>query len=201
MKSINYVHEYGLNPFKRVVYLFNNKYSEENKGVDFRQAQSFILNMDLLESKSDDPIQINMYSIGGEWDSGMAIYDRILSSRCETTILVHSHASSMSGVILQAATNRVMMPNAHFMMHYGNESFEGDYLSCMNYMKHTKNNADMMFDIFAKRIAASEHSSYFGRSENYIKQTFKKKCKDGDWYLTAEQTKSIGLIDRIYGKD
>lgn len=200
MRSINYVHEYGINPFKRTVYLFNNKYSEENKGVDFRQAQSFILNMDLLESKSLEPIYINMYSIGGDWYSGIAIYDRIKTCKCETILLAHSHASSMSGIILQAADKRIMMPNAHFMIHYGTESFEGDYLSCVKYMKHSEGLADKMFDIFSKKIGASKHSCYFGRSDSYIKKELRKKCKDGDWYLTPEEAKNIGLIDEIYEK-
>ena len=54
-----------------------------------------------------------MQSIGGSWGAGTSIYDAIASCKSYVTIVVYGQAESMSGVILQAADNRLMSPSSH----------------------------------------------------------------------------------------
>ena len=94
-------------------------YDEGETGVDHFMAEYLIKGMHSLESKNKKPILIIMNNPGGDWYHGMAIYDAIKSSPCECTIKVYGHAMSMGSIILQAADNRIMMPNSRFMIHYG----------------------------------------------------------------------------------
>jgi ATP-dependent protease ClpP protease subunit len=198
MKSIEYVHNHNINPLKRIIYLVGCPgQNDEDGGVDFRQAQSFIKNMDLLESKSDDPIVIQMYSTGGDWFAGMAIFDRIVTSSCKVTMVAHSHATSMSGIILQAAHERIMMPSAHFMLHYGSDGTSSDYLSVLNYIEYAKTHiGETMFDIYANRCVNGEF--FKGKTLKQIKSFLKKKLKSGDWYLSPAEAVKYGFIDRVF---
>jgi ATP-dependent protease ClpP protease subunit len=198
MRSIDYVHSHNINPVKRIIYLVNYPgVNDENDGVDFRQAQNFIKNMDLLESKSNDPITIQMYSTGGDWFAGIAIFDRIISSGCRVTMVAHAHATSMSGIILQAAHERIIMPNAHFMLHYGSEGMAADYLSVLNYTEYAKNHiGESMFDIYASRCVDGEF--FKGKTLKQTKVFLKKKLKSGDWYLSPTQALKYGFIDKVF---
>lgn len=196
-KYAELVHGFNLNPSIRNIYLFNHSgNSDENPGVDFRQAQTFLRNMDLLEQKSSDPITIQMYSIGGDWYAGMAIYDRIITSACKVTMIAHGLASSMSGIILQAADRRIMMPNAHFMLHYGSESIEGDYQSVRNAIKFGERIEKTMIDIYAKRCIKAP--KFKDASLDTVKKNIELNIKNGDWYLTPEEAKEWGFIDEIF---
>jgi ATP-dependent protease ClpP protease subunit len=96
-----------------------HKNDDEESGVDNFMAESFIKGIHILSAKSNDPITILMNNPGGDWYHGMAIYDAIKTSTCYCNIKVYGHAMSMGSIILQAADNRIMMPNSRFMIHYG----------------------------------------------------------------------------------
>ena len=61
----------------------------------------------------------------------MAIYDAIQACKSYVTI-GYGQAESMSGIILQAADNRLMSPHSHFMAHFGSTDCSGDYLRLKN---------------------------------------------------------------------
>jgi ATP-dependent protease ClpP protease subunit len=198
MKSIEYAHNHNINPLKRTIYLFSYPGpNDEDGGVDFRQAQNFIKNMDLLESKSDDPVTVHMYSTGGDWFAGMAIFDRIVASNCKVSMVAHSYATSMSGIILQAAQERIMMRHAHFMLHYGSDGTSSDYLSVLNYIDYAKTHiGETMFDIYANRCMGSEF--FKEKTPKQIKAFLKKKLKSGDWYLSPTEAVKYGFIDKVF---
>ena len=111
----------------RTIYMGSTGYTfdESETGVDHSMAEYFIKGMHTLESKNNKPILIIMNNPGGDWYHGMAIYDAIKYSSCECTIKVYGHAMSMGSIILQAADNRIMMPNSRFMIHYGYDGKSG----------------------------------------------------------------------------
>jgi len=194
VSEIEMVHNFNINPETREIYLVNWP-SDENPGVDHRMAQNFIKNINLLESISKDPIIIHMHSIGGSWFDGMAIFDRIQASECETTIVAYGYAESMSGIILQAAKKRYMSKNAYFMLHYGSDGTVADVLSFQNYSNFAKKQSDIMFDIYAENCAKSEFFSK--KSKQQIISFLKKKLKSGDWYLSSQDAVKYGFIDDI----
>jgi ATP-dependent protease ClpP protease subunit len=105
----------------RTIYMGSAQYlsSDSESGVDYLMAERFIKGIHSLELKNTKPILIMMNNPGGDWFHGMAIYDAIKTCKCHCTIRVYGHAMSMGSVILQAADERIMMPNSRMMVHYG----------------------------------------------------------------------------------
>jgi len=102
--TISDVQTYGLDVKNRERYLHGYiGNTDEDPGVEYRMAAQFYKNIRLLDSISNLPIIIHMFSEGGEWDAGMAIYDAIALSKSYITIIAYGQASSMSSIILQAA--------------------------------------------------------------------------------------------------
>ena len=84
------VHSYGLDADNRIIYLQEKEDETDSPGVDYRMAQTFVRNINILQSASEDPITIYMQTLGGCWYSGMGIYDAIKFSRCKSTIVGYS---------------------------------------------------------------------------------------------------------------
>lgn len=111
----------------RTLYIGSAGYTSDDyeTGVDHVMAEYLIKGIHSLESENKKLITIIMNNPGGDWHHGMAIYDAIKYSPCPTAIRVYGHAMSMGSIILQAANQRILMPSARFMMHYGTDSKAG----------------------------------------------------------------------------
>jgi len=160
----------------RMIYMGSMHTHEDGSegGVDHNMTECFIKGMHVLESKNKKPITVIMNNPGGDWYHGMAIYDAIKYSNCHITIKVYGYAMSMGSVILQAADERIMMPNSRFMIHYGTDGIAG----------HTK--------IFEKWADESKRNNWI--MENiYLDSMLEKEEKEGGGHLA-------GAISRILAK-
>ena len=196
------LHNYGANLSTREIFLHNSFSSDDNQnpGVEYKMANTFIKNIRILEGRSQDPIKIHMQSVGGEWADGMAIYDSIAMCKSYVTIIVYGQAESMSSIILQAADHRLMTPNSYFMSHYGSSDINTDYLSAMNYAEYERRTCDIMMNIYAKRCVDGKFFlEKFGKkpSDKQVKQFLIRKLKSGDWYLNAEEAVYYGFADGV----
>ena len=201
--SIGEIHNYGIDVKNREIYLHSAKDNgEDDPGVDYRMAINFVKNIRHLDSLSSGEIRINMQSIGGGWQAGMSIYDAIQSCKSYVTIITYGQAESMSGIILQAADNRLMSPHSHFMAHFGSTDCSGDYLGAQKWAELDRKNLDVMLDIFATKCQKT--GEYFRERKHNVSKTkasIKRKMKDGDWYLPASEAVYFGFADGIdYGK-
>jgi len=200
--TISDVHSYGLDVKNREIYLHSYVCnSEEDPGVEYRMASTFYKNIRLLDTINHEPIIIHMLSIGGEWDAGMAIYDVINMCQSYVTIITYGQASSMSSIILQAADKRIMTPNAHFMLHYGSVDCGGDHLSAHNYAKVDKKNTETMIGIYSEGCLNSKYfkEHYSDLTDDKVRNYLKRKLKDGDWYLDANESVYYGFADCVLG--
>lgn len=198
--TISDVHSYGLDVKNRELYLHGYVgNTDEDPGVEYRMAAQFYKNMRILDANSQEPIIIHMFSEGGEWDAGMAMFDAITLCRSYVTIVAYGQASSMSSIILQAADRRVMTPNAHFMAHYGSVDCGGDHLSAHNYAKVDKKNTETMMDIYSAGCVKGKYfkESYTDINQDKVKNYLKRKLKDGDWYLDAHEAVYYGFADAV----
>ena len=194
------IHSYGLDVKNREIFL-QNKEEAENPGVDYRMSQMFLKNITVLERNGDEPIIIYMQSEGGCWYSGMGIYDAIKQSRSKISIVAYNQVESMSSIIFQAADRRVLMPNCNFMCHFGSSELSGDFLSAQNFAMVDKLNMQNMVNIYADRCVKT--GKYFKDRQDSlskVKTYIKRKMKDGDWYLTAEQAVFYGFADAVFSK-
>lgn len=199
--SISDVNSYGLDVNNREIYLHSyiSSQEEESPGVDYRMTATFYKNLRLLDTVNQDPIIIHMHSVGGNWYDGMAIFDAITVCRSYITIIVYGQAESMSSVILQAADARVMMPNSYFMAHFGSSGYEGNYLDVQQAARFEKKGTELMLDIYSERMIKGKYikDSYTAPTHDKVKNFLKRRLKDGDWYLEAEEAVYYGFADNV----
>jgi ATP-dependent protease ClpP protease subunit len=197
---IESIHCQNIDLKQREIYLHGQHGSfDDDPGVEYRMATTFIKNIRHLDYTKNEPILIHMHSLGGNWGDGMAIFDAIKICRSHVTILVYGQAESMSSIILQAADKRIMMPNSHFMCHYGSSGNSGNYLDTQNWSKFEEKILDTMLDIYVEKTVKGK---YFKEKFNpvtpeKVKRFLKRKLKDGDWYLTSHEAVYYGLADNV----
>lgn len=195
---ITEIHAYGIDTKNREIYLNEFDDSGESAGVDHRMLQTFIKNINILSGMKESPITIHLQTIGGCWYAGMGIYDAISKCQSDVNIIGYSQVCSMGTVIMQSANKRLMYENSVFMCHFGSTDLSGDYLSAQKYSQLDKANADKMLSIYASKC--SETGEFFierGYNVSKTKQYIKRKLKDGDWYLNAEEALHYGFIDEV----
>jgi len=198
--AIGDIHSYNVNFQSREIYLHSHiGNEEEDPGVEYKMAAKFIKNIRTLDSINSKPILVHMLSVGGDWQSGMAIYDAITMCNSFVSIIVYGQAESMSSIILQASDNRVMTPHSYFMLHYGNGSYEGNYLDVQAASKYDKYCCDIMLDIYSYGFIKSRvfKESYKGGTIDKARNYIMRKMKNGDWYLSARGAVDNGFADNV----
>ena len=198
----NDLHNHSVNVYTREIYIhgyYGVGIDSEESEIDFKVAATFLKNLHLLDQLGRAAITIHMNILGGSWCDGIAMINAIRASHSNITIINYSAASSMSGVLLQAADKRVMMPYSHFMMHHGGVGLEYTASKAASEaIKFNDYECNVMLDIFAERAV---NGPYFLEREWDVKQIKKffinKLQAKTDWYLTAEKSILFGLADSI----
>src|SRR5262245_18722056 len=144
--------------------------------------------MQLLYCESEKPKkEISMYinSPGGVVTSGMAIYDTMQFIRSPIATLCIGQAASMGSLLLAAGTPgmRYALPNARIMVHQPSGGFS---VQASDIERHVEDSVKMK-----RRL-----------NEVYVKHTRKnyetiEKTLDRDYFMTADQAKDFGLIDKV----
>src|SRR6476620_8080270 len=142
----------------------------------------------LLFLEAENPkkeISIYINSPGGIVTSGMAIYDTMQFIRPPVSTLCIGQAASMGSLLLAAGTAgmRYALPNARIMVHQPSGGFSGQ---ASDIERHAEDIIKMK-----RRL-----------NEVYVKHTKKnyetiEKTLDRDYFMTAEQAKEFGLIDKV----
>lgn len=132
-----------------------------------------------LQSVQHNPIEIHLCTPGGDIYVGFAIYD-LLCKIHKVDIFVHGYCMSAGMIILQAADNRIAMPHAEFMTHYGEE----ESVSSPSEAKHNKRLFNRMKAIVGSKSKATKRT---------VSGWFSK-----DTYFSTSEALKAGLIDRIY---
>ena len=183
-ESIDRFYDYDIHVETRAIYIGD----EKDDGVNQRTSEFAVKALHMLANASQEKeITIYLNSFGGCWFNGMAVYDSIKACPCPVTIYVVGSAMSMGSIILQAADNRIIYPNATVMVHDGYETRVDDIpRTFQNWAEYSKKSQRVMYNIYAERS---------GRSAAF----WRKKCA-ADLILTAQEAKELGLVDSIYGE-
>ena len=197
---MNHAHGYDLNLATREAYLHSH-YStsgDEESGVEYRMATTFVKNLHILGHAGTDPVLVHLQSPGGDWGHGMAMYDAIVVAPFKITMLAYGEISSMSSIIFQAPHRRVMMANAEFMIHRGYLTLDGVSSTVVANAVWNKKMDHKMLQIYAARAINGE---YFKRRKMNQNQVFafidKKINKLGDWNLDAAEAVHFGFADAV----
>lgn len=180
--------------------IFIHGYDSDDSGVDHRVATTFIKNLRILE-RSNQPIIIHSYNIGGDWYSGMAIFDAIKQSSCNFIFICHGICASMGSIIPQAVLNkgyRIAMPNCAFLIHEGDLYLEGIHTQVSSNLAYMNTNKESMYNIYCDSCVNAPFFEGYSRSK--VKAYLKRKIREKtDWCLDANEALDYGFIDGILG--
>ena len=157
--------------------------SEVNDGI----ANSLVAQMLYLDSEdSSKPIYLYINSPGGSGTAGLAIYDTIQYVKSEVVTICVGLAASMGAFLLAAGTKgkRVALPHSRIMIHQP--------------LGGTSRRQASDIEIEAREILRMKEM--LNRSlADMSGQSFEKieKDTDRDYFLSAEEAKDYGLIDRV----
>ena len=139
-----------------------------------------------LEAENPNkPINLYINSSGGVVTSGLAIYDTMQFIKCPVRTLCMGTARSMGSFLLMAGEpgHRAALPNASLHVHQPLGGFQGQASDILIHAEEIRQTKHRMTWLYA------EHC---GRSYEEVERTL-----DRDHFMTAEQAREWGLIDRI----
>lgn len=198
---ISEIHNHHINNLNREIYLHGYVDADEEPGVDYRMATTFVKNLHILELQNSQNILVHMHTIGGNWSDGMAIFNAIKLSKAPITILGYAQASSMSGIVFQAADRRVLMPDCEMMIHHGSITLDDNTMAAKSAIDQNERNCKRMLEIFAARAV---NGKYFKdrkysvrKANNFIDQKIRQV---GDWYLMPDEAIYYGFADGVLGE-
>jgi ATP-dependent Clp protease protease subunit len=144
--------------------------------------------MQLLFLEAENPKKdISMYinSPGGVVTAGMAIYDTMQFIKPQVATLCICQAASMGSLLLCAGAKgmRFALPNARIMVHQPSGGFSGQ---ASDIERHAEDIVKM------KRRLNETYVKHTGQSYERIERTL-----DRDYFLTAEEARDFGLIDKV----
>jgi len=152
-------------------------------------ANSVIAQILFLESqdqKKDIHIYIN--SPGGVVTSGLAIYDTMQFVKPDISTICIGIAASMAAIILAAGQKdkRYILPNAQVMLHQVMGAADGQAVDIDIAAKHIIKIKDRLNQVLA----------------NHTNQDIKKVEKDTDrnFFMSAQEAKDYGIVDKIIKK-
>jgi ATP-dependent Clp protease, protease subunit len=143
---------------------------------------------ELLHLESEEPdrdISIYINSPGGSVYAGLTIYDAMQFVRPDIQTTCVGIAMSMGALLLVSGTNgkRVALPNAKILIHQLSGGFEGQATDIEIQAREVINVKRRLEEIIA------EHSG----------QPLERVSKDmeRDYFMTAEEAREYGIIDRV----
>ncbi|MBW3098897.1 ATP-dependent Clp endopeptidase proteolytic subunit ClpP [Pseudohoeflea coraliihabitans] len=145
----------------------------------------------LLFLEAENPkkeIALYINSPGGVVTAGMAIYDTMQFIKPAVSTLCIGQAASMGSLLLCAGTKgmRFATPNARVMVHQPSGGFQGQ---ASDIERHAQDIIKM------KRRLNEVYVEHTGQDYETVENTL-----DRDHFMTADESKAFGLIDRVIDK-
>lgn len=157
--------------------------------IDDHLANTLIAQLLFLESQ-DKTKDIKLYvnSPGGSVTAGFAIYDTIQYIKPDVSTICVGLAASMGAVLLAAGTKgkRFILPNAEVLIHQVMGGAEGQAIDVKIRALRIMRTRDRLNEILAKHT---------GQPVTKI-----EKDTDRDYFLSAEEAVTYGLVDKVISK-
>ena len=152
---------------------------------------SSIVMAQLLLLESEDPkkdIMLYVNSPGGSISAGMAIYDTMQYIKCDVQTICMGMAASMGAFLLAGGTKgkRFALPHSEILIHQPLGGAQGQATEIEIAANHI---------IRIKKQMNTMLSEFTGQDFDVI-----AKATDRDNWMTAEEAKNFGLIDKVIDK-
>ena len=166
--------------------LLNDRIVMLSEEINDVTASLIVAQLLYLEAQDPDKdIQCYINSPGGSITSGMAIYDTMQYIKCDVSTICIGMAASMGAFLLSSGAKgkRIALPNAEIMIHQPLGGFQGQATD---------------IEIHAQRILQIKEKLNGILAENTGKPIeIIRADTERDNFMTAEQAKDYGLIDKV----
>ena len=160
-------------------------------GEEVNDVTASLIVAQMLFLEAEDPekdIQFYINSPGGSVTAGMAIYDTMQYVKCDVSTYCMGMAASMGAFLLSGGTKgkRLALPNAAIMIHQPLGGAQGQATEIEIAAKHILQTKEKLNKILAENT---------GKDYDVIAADTER-----DNWMTAEEAKEYGLIDRVVYK-
>lgn len=160
-------------------------------GEEVNEVTASLIVAQMLFLEAEDPekdIQFYINSPGGSVTAGMAIYDTMQYVKCDVSTYCMGMAASMGAFLLAGGTKgkRLALPNAEIMIHQPLGGAQGQATEIEIAARHILRTKEKLNKILAENT---------GRDYGVIAADTER-----DNWMTAEEAKEYGLIDRVVYK-
>ena len=160
--------------------------SEEVNDVTASLIVAQLLYLEAQDPDKDSQFYIN--SPGGSVTSGLAIYDTMQYIKCDVSTICIGMAASMGAFLLSSGAKgkRIALPNAEIMIHQPSGGSQGQatdiQIQAEQILKIKKKLNEILAGNTGKDIAVIERDT------------------ERDHFMTAEEAREYGLIDKVIYK-
>ncbi len=160
-------------------------------GEEVNDVTASLIVAQMLFLEAEDPekdIQLYINSPGGSVTAGMAIYDTMQYVKCDVSTYCMGMAASMGAFLLAGGTKgkRLALPNAEIMIHQPSGGAQGQATEIEITAKHILQTKRKLNQILAENT---------GKDYEIVAADTER-----DNWMTAEEAKDYGLIDRVVYK-
>ncbi len=166
--------------------LLNDRIIFLGEEVNATTASLVVAQLLYLEAQDPDKeIQLYINSPGGSVTDGMAIYDTMQYVKCDVSTICVGMAASMGAFLLSAGTKgrRLALPNAEIMIHQPSAGTKGQVTDMAIHLRR--------LEIIKKRL-----NHIMAENTGKDVETVTADC-ERDNFMTAEEAKEYGLIDKV----
>lgn len=157
--------------------------------IEDNMASLVVAQLVFLEAENPEK-DISMYinSPGGVVTAGLSIYDTMQYIKPKVSTLCMGQAASMGSLLLAAGATgmRYALPNSRIMIHQPSGGFQGQATDIEIHAREILEVKKRLNSIFVKHT---------GKSLESIESSMER-----DNFMTADQAKSFGIIDRVIEK-
>ena len=157
-------------------------------GEEVTDVSANLIVSQLLFLESEDPgkdISLYINSPGGSVTAGMAIYDTMQYIKCDVSTLCMGMAASMGAFLLAGGTKgkRIALPNSTIMIHQPSGGAQGQASDIKIVAEQILKTRQKLNEILAENT---------GKPLDVIARDTER-----DNYMTAEEAKEYGIVDRV----
>ena len=166
--------------------LLNDRIIFLSEEVNATTASLVVAQLLYLEAQDPDKdIQFYINSPGGSVTSGLAIYDTMQYVKCDVSTICIGMAASMGAFLLAAGAKgkRIALPNAEIMIHQPSGGAQGQVTDIQIHAQRIADIKKKLNEIMAANT---------GRTIEEVTRDTER-----DHFLSAEEAKAYGLIDKV----
>lgn len=154
--------------------------------IDDGVANSIIAQLLFLDSQnSKEDIKLYINSPGGHVTAALAIYDTMQYVKADVSTICIGMAASAAALLLAAGEKgkRIVLPNSEVLIHQVMGGAQGQATDIDIHARHILNIKQRLNEIMAKHT---------GQPIDRV-----EKDTDRDYFMSAEEAKKYGIIDKI----